>query len=214
MSSAVVNGKPTVAEEVFQPITIERLQKRVIEVPIVGVTPLIPHKWDEKARRMLRDKHLGKAKGKLPPKDPAADAAGATYWLDDGRPGHPCTAFKSAIADASRFFDKSVAATHLKQIVFVLGEGPEQLVPIEGEIEMFEAMPRNSGIGSTVDLRYRNKIWPWHAVLRVEFIASQITAESLVNLIDASGNCGVGDWRPSSPKSKTGTFGRYQVADQ
>jgi len=29
--------------------------------------------------------------------------------------------------------------------------------------------------------------------------------------VDAGGNGGVGDWRPSAPKSLTGTFGRYEV---
>lgn len=209
------NGKAraTVDAESFQPITIERLERSTIEVPIIGLTPLIPHRWDEKARQMLRDKQGGKTMTKRAPKDALADATAATYWLSDGQPGMPATAFKAAIADAARFYDKSVAATHLKQIVHVQGEGPEQLVPVAGDYEMFESMPRNSGLGSNVDLRYRNRLWPWSAVLLVTYITSQITAESLVNLIDAAGNGGVGDWRPSSPKSRTGTYGQFRVEE-
>jgi hypothetical protein len=74
-----------------------------------------------------------------------------------------------------------------------------------------EDMPRNSGRGQNNDLRYRYSFFPWSAILTVEFIPVLIDIESVVNLIDAGGNGGVGDWRPSAPKSMTGTFGRYQV---
>lgn len=197
---------------VFQPLVIRRLVRRTIEIPIVGVTPLIPSAWSVKARRMLPGgpDHGQKTTGKH---DPEKEAHEATYWLPDGRPGMPSVAFKAAIADAARYFDKSIAATHLKQILFVTGEGPDQLVPIEGEAEVFEAMPRNSGPGSNAMLRYRNKFWPWSALLEIDYIESQITPESLANLVDAAGNGGVGDWRPSSPKSKTGTYGQFRVEE-
>jgi hypothetical protein len=62
-----------------------------------------------------------------------------------------------------------------------------------------------------VDLRYRNYFFPWKAVLNIRFISDAIDADSILALVDAGGRGGVGDWRPSSPKSATGTYGQYRV---
>ncbi len=123
----------------------------------------------------------------------------------------PATAFKSAIADAARHFD-GVAIVTVKQSIFVSGEGPDQLIPIEGEITMREDMPRNAT--GVADLRYRNQIYPWRAELEIEYLASALTVDAILALVDAAGNGGVGDWRPSAPKSKSGTFGRWQVTGE
>jgi len=201
-------GKPTAEEGAAKAIVLTRIRRELIEVEIQGITPVIPHKWSEKAKRQMLDKQQNKTTQRKEAKDPAAEAEAATYWLPEGVPGIPATAFKAAIADAARYFD-NVTITMLKQAVFVLGEGPEQLVPLAGEITMREDTPRNAS--GVADLRYRNQVWPWSALLRIDYIPSMLTAESVVALADAAGNGGVGDWRPSAPKSKTGTFGRWQV---
>lgn len=190
-------------------LTLERLRRNRILIVIEGRTPLIPHKWSEKAKRMMLDKQQGKAVAKKAPKDPEQLAHDATYWLDDGRPGMPATAFKSAIASAARHFD-SITQVLLKESVFVVGEGPDQLVPINGDMSMREDMPRNAT--GVADLRYRYQFFPWTADLEIEYVESSLSPDALVALVDAAGLGGVGDWRPSSPKSKSGTYGRWQVA--
>jgi hypothetical protein len=100
----------------------------------------------------------------------------------------------------------------LKQAVIVLGEGDEQLVPIEyDEITMREDTPRNAN--GIADLRYRAQYWPWSAVLRVQTIGKQFDDQSILALVDAAGAGGVGEWRPTSPKSATGTYGTFAVKD-
>lgn len=212
MTTKTSSGNGASADVALPAVAIELqpLSWETIEIPIVGVTPLIPHRWSEKARRLMLDSQQGKATPKKAPKDPAQDAADATYWLPDGRLGMPAVAFKGATADAARYFDKRVSIELLKRIIRVHGEGPEQLVPIDGEFAMFEETPRNSG--GTADLRYRNKVWPWSATLRIKYLSAVFTAASVVAVVDAGGAGGVGDWRPSSPKSRTGTFGCYEVA--
>jgi hypothetical protein len=54
--------------------------------------------------------------------------------------------------------------------------------------------------------------WPWTATLRVKYLASILNAESVIALVDAGGLGGVGEWRPSAPKSFGGTMGTYEVA--
>jgi hypothetical protein len=195
-----------------EPIVLRRLERSIVDVPIVGQTPLIPHKWSEKARRMMLDKQQGKAVEKKAPKNPEQEAHDATYWMEDGTtPGMPATAFKAAIADAARRFE-SLTQVLLKQSVFVEGEGDDQLVPIFGDITMREDMPRNAT--GVADLRYRNQVWPWEATLRIEYVTSALTLGALIALVDAAGLGGVGDWRPSAPKSKSGTFGRWTVTGE
>lgn len=190
-------------------ISIKRLDRVRVDVPIVGVSPLIPHKWSEKALRLMREAQSGsKARAKKEPKDPKAEAEGALYRLPDGRPGFPATGFKAAIVGAARLFE-GITMTALKSGLFVEGEGVDQLVPIEGAMELREDTPRlSSGVA---DLRYRYQFMPWSAVLRVTFLPALMDAESVHALVDAAGNGGVGDWRPSAPKSHTGTFGRFEV---
>lgn len=194
-------------------IRLPRLERHEIAIPITGLSPYIPQRWSEKSKSMMRDKQQSASpiRAKKSPKDPVADAHAATYWVVDGEvPGAPATAFKAEIIGACRFYDvKTFPMTQAKRSIFVLGEGPEQLVPLVAEWEMREDTPRNAT--GVVDLRYRNYMYPWSCVLRVEFIATMIDAASVVNLVDAAGNGGIGSWRPSSPKSASGTYGRFQV---
>jgi hypothetical protein len=91
----------------------------------------------------------------------------------------------------------------------VEGEGPEQLVPIEGEQILREDTVRlASGVS---DLRYRYMFWPWSVSLTVSYHASVMSRNSLIALVEAGGSAGIGDWRPSAPKSNTGTFGRFAI---
>lgn len=206
MATASKNGQAPTEDRVA---ALTPIRRETVEVQIVGVSPLIPHKWSEKARTMMRTKQTGsKAQTLREAKDPVAEAEASLYRLADGRPGMPATAFKAATIGAARLYE-GVTMASLKAALFVTGEGDDQLVPIDGEMTMREDTPRNSG--GTADLRYRYAFFPWSAILQVTFIPSLIDLESVVNLVDAGGNGGVGDWRPSAPKSLTGTFGRYEV---
>ena len=196
-------------------IDLQRIERNTIKIPIVGVTPLIPHNWSEKARRLMRIAQGITVDGATPAvkrareaKDPLEEAEASLYRLEDGRIGMPSTAFKSAIADASRDFT-AVTIVQVKQSIFVHGEGTEQLVPIEGDLHLREDMPRNAN--GNADLRYRYSVWPWRTELQVEFKANYLTEGAVAALVDAAGDVGVGDWRPGAPKSKTGTFGRFSV---
>jgi len=192
-------------------IAIKRLERVVFEVPIIGTSPLIVNRWSEKAKAMMLQAQQTTARAKKEPKDPVANFEASQYRFEDGRHGFPATGFKAAIVHAARLFD-GVTQVQVKQTVLVEGEGNEQLVPIEyGEVTMREDTPRNAS--GVADLRYRAQYWPWSAVLHVRTIAGQIDEESLLALVDAAGVGGVGEWRPTSPKSATGTYGTFAVVD-
>lgn len=201
-------------------ITLERITDEIVSIPVVGLTPVIPHKWAQKALNMMKDKQFGvtPAPGKRAPKDPDEDAEAAMYRLADGRPGMPATAFKAAMVAACRFF-KDIPMTEGRLMIYVRGEGPDQLVPLEGTEQIREDTPRNAT--GVVDLRYRTALLagvegvkPWRADIEIVFPPRLISRGSIVALLDAAGRVGVGDWRPGSPKSNSGTFGTFRIDDE
>jgi hypothetical protein len=199
----------TGSDQASAEIRLKRLVDITCEVAIVGLTPVIPHKWSQKSLQMMPghpDKPLvSPKKGRRNPKE---EAEACVYRLPNGKPGIPATAFKSAIIDACRFFDKP-SMKEAKLWFYVIGEGPDQLVEIKGKSILREDTPRNAN--GSADLRYRYAFDDWSATLRIRFPEVCTDADSVAALVDAAGRCGVGDWRPSAPKSNTGTFGTWRA---
>lgn len=187
------------AQVVIQPLKIETVQ-----VPIIGDTELIVHNWSQKAKEMMLAKQMGKAAPKKAPKDPEQDYKDSMYLFADGRHGFPSSGFKAAIVGACRMFE-SLPMTKAKIAIRVNGE----MVEIIGEPHMREDMVRlETGVA---DIRYRAGFWPWRAVLSVTFNSGIISTEQLYNLINAAGFGGIGEWRPSAPKSASGSFGCFHI---
>jgi hypothetical protein len=202
------------------PVQLTRLAEEVAQIHIAGATPLIIHKWSEKALNQMRIAQSGAIKPPREPKNAEENAHAATYWVDVAEtiPGIPSVSFKAAMVGACRFFD-GLPMTTAKLLFFVdgvvseaKGDAPARdlLVPIiSGPGEMREDTPRNDN--GNPDLRYRNQFFPWKAVLNVRFMPAKIAPESVIALADAAGRGGVGEWRPSAPKSATGTYGQFRV---
>jgi hypothetical protein len=210
MSTATtpVNGSTPVAEAAA--LSIPRLDRRTILVPIKGTAPLIVHRFAEKARRQMLDKMQGR-KAVKEVKDPAAEFEAAKYLLDDGRPGFPSVAFKAAMVSAARFFDKSVTMVTLRQTVFLDGlystSSRQKLVAIQADDAVMREDVVTVGVAGH-DLRYRPEYANWRAVLPIHYVASSLNRESVLALVDAAGTgVGVGEWRPE----KNGDFGTFEV---
>lgn len=202
--SAAFTDTPEVAA-----VQISKIGAETISVPLVGSTPLIMHRFSEKAKRQMLDATQGR-KAPKEPKDPEAEYEAAFYKMRDGeRYGFPVIAFKAATVGAARFYGKDVTMTSLRQSIFMSGEPGQDglsLTEIIGEPEMREDVVR-VGQGGT-DLRYRPMFRDWRAVLTVTYVKSMLTRDSLLSLIDAGGmGVGVGEWRPE----KKGDFGCYSI---
>lgn len=195
------------------PLKIDSLAKETMLVPIRGTSPLIVHRFNEKAKRQMLDAMQGKKKVKTI-RDPQADYEEAFYrWSDQstGEAGYgfPVIAFKAATISAARLYDKSITMTGLRQQLFfrgVLGDDGQQVAIIEGEPKMREDVVR-LGMSGT-DLRYRPVFNQWTTTLEVTFIRSSISKDSVLSLIDAGGlSVGIGEWRPE----RKGDFGCYEI---
>lgn len=189
-------------------IQIDTIPAETIAVPIVGTTPLIVHRFSEKAKKKMLDGMQGRKTPKES-KNPQAEYEGAFYRLKDGRFGFPAVAFKMATVGGARFYGKDVTMTALRQSVFFRGETGEdgqQLYAIEGEPVMREDVVTVGRGGA--DLRYRPMFSEWSTTVTVTYVTSMLTRQSILSLVDAGGmGVGVGEWRPE----KSGDFGTYRV---
>lgn len=194
-------------------ITLRRLERTELLIPVRGLTPLITQRWSEKARNMMLEKQQSKARPAKEARDPEANFEAARYRLPDGSDGVPATAFKAAIVHAARLFS-GITQVQLKQMLIVVADATDdrgdQLVRLEyGSVRMREDTPRNAT--GVADLRYRPQYEDWSATLRIRILSGQIDTESLLALVDAAGSGGIGEWRPTSPKSATGSYGTFEV---
>lgn len=184
-----------------------------IIIPIRGTAPLISHRFSEKARKMMLDKQTGKAQAKREKKDPHADYLGSLYVAEDGWCGMPCTSFKCAAVAACRMVE-GITMVSAKTMFFVESQGRtkagEELVRIIGEHRLREDMVRlESGVA---DIRHRAEFLTWSAELTVRFNANILTQDQIVNLFALAGAwVGIGEWRPSSPNTASGTFGLFEI---
>lgn len=175
-----------------------------VSIRIKGVTPLIVHKWSDKAKQMMLDTQMGKAKAKRPLKDPEQDYEDSMYKTEDGSTGFPATGFKAAIVGACRMID-GLPMTQAKIAIRVNGD----IVKINGQPRMREDMVRlQTGVA---DIRYRAEYPEWSATLSITYNKGMISLEQLVNLLNAAGFGGIGEWRPSAPKSASGSYGCFEV---
>ena len=188
-------------------LQISRIERETLVIPILGVTPLIVHRFSEKAKRQMLDAMQGR-KSPKELKNPEAEYEAAFYRLNDGRPGMIAGAFKDATVGGARFYH-NVKMTEVKSFLWFLGElgnDGRMMVPIEGDPIMREDVVR-VGRGGT-DLRYRPQFTSWKTTLTVTYPIASLTRESVLSLVDAGGmGCGVGEWRPE----KGGEFGTYCV---
>ena len=79
-------------------VELKPLDIRTLHVKVIGDTPLITHAWSEKARKMMLDKQMGKARGPKERKDPKKDYEASKHgggpsrevgrWDDDDRHPH------------------------------------------------------------------------------------------------------------------------------
>lgn len=200
---------PAPADNTAPAIEISKIGTETLLIPLVGTSPLVMHKFSEKAKRQMLDAMQGRKTPKAP-KDPEAEYEAAAYRLDDGGYGFPAIAFKAATVSAARFFDKSVTMVGLRQTLFFSGElsktEGQMMVRITGEPVMREDVVR-VGNGGT-DLRYRPQFTDWTTVLEVTYVRSMLTRESVLSLVEAGGlGVGVGEWRPE----KKGDFGTFRI---
>lgn len=198
---------------------LPQLKTNVMEVTLVGDSPLIVHAWSKKAKMEMLAKQMKQASQGKDAKDPVKDFEESLYRLPGGGYGFPSVAFKAAAVTAVTSIS-GVTKIAARQAFRVLGEDADiegafegtrmrmNLVRIEGsEPQMREDMVR-VGMG-TADLRYRAEFPVWWAKVLIKFNAAALSPSQIMNLMNVAGFAvGIGEWR----SERDGDNGAFHVA--
>ena len=208
------NGTTHAPQQGGEQVFIQRIQPKVLELEIVGLTPLLVCAWSEKAQRQMLDKQMKKAKQAREAKDPQADYMASLYVSTEEWTGIPAGGIKGCIVNACRAVD-GLPMTLAKRMVFVRSQGitktGQELVRVYGDHEMHQAMVRIDN-GGSADIRFRAIYREWSIKLEIEYLANVISAEQVANLIETAGYVeGLCEHRPGAPKSNTGSNGRFRI---
>jgi hypothetical protein len=193
-----VKNKP---EDGATVVSLPKINIQVMELTLIGDSPLISHAWSERNKKLMLDKMMGQPNVGLEPKDPQREYEESLYKFRDGKHGFPSVAFKSAAVSACRFVD-GIKMTEARGAFHIVGD----MVEIQGEPEMREDIVK-IGMGVST-IRYRGEFRKWKATLRIRYNAYALTKEQITNLLNVAGfGIGVGDWRPE----RNGSFGMFHV---
>jgi len=183
------------------------IKQEVLTLTITGKSPMVQHKWDEKAKRQMREKHAGNKTRNRDVRDPVAECEAATYVTAEGDYGVPAMAIKKAVITAAHK-DIGVEKTLIRKALFLRCDDAEGCLPMTDFSDpiMREDVVR-VGQGST-DLRYRPHFDRWSVQVTFEYDAELLSPEIIVNLINRAGfGVGIGEMRPE----KDGENGRFEV---
>jgi hypothetical protein len=195
-------------------IELPRLRIERAQITLVGDSPLIQHKWSEKAKKQMLDKQMKKAKGAKEAKDPWMDFCESLYWLtpmpkeptekDIGKAkfGLPSVAVKAAAVDACSHVD-GVTKVEARGAFHIDGE----FIELEGTPTIREDMCRIAM--GTADIRYRGEFKTWRATFILRYNTNVLSLDQIVNLFNTAGFAiGVGEWRPQ----RDGSYGMFHIA--
>lgn len=194
-------------------IVVDEIKTEVIELAIVGTTPVILNRLPEKARHELllpAGRKTAADRASSLKHDPIQEFRSSPYVLkDDDNPTYLAglaSWFKGAVMTAALRVP-GAKKTEIGQLLWVQGER----LPIYGVPEVLSAITRDASINRTPDVRTRAIVPEWATVIRVELVTPLLNVRSVVNLFAAAGKvAGVGDWRPEKGK---GTYGQFAIVD-
>ena len=122
-ASVTSNGVPQEPEATVTVgrIEVPRINIQEMELVLIGDSPLICHRWSEKAKQQMLNKQMKRATEGKAAKDPQKDYEDSLYHHPDGGYGFPCIAFKNAGVSACRFTD-GLKMTEARGAFHVMGE--------------------------------------------------------------------------------------------
>ena len=221
MTVATKNGSKVVKGEteivIGAQIVIPAPNFRIAQFKVIGTTPLVVHKFSQKAKNAImatqQEGRKAASKKNREPKDFEEVYKGAFHVSSDGWYGFPAGGIRSAMIAACRATELKM--TQGKIAVFVLQDGLDgdegtPLVKIHGTPRKHTAPARNDN--GSIDIRCRPMWEQWHMVLRVEYDADMLSLESVANLLSRAGRqVGIGEGRPFSKQSTGCGWGTFTI---
>jgi len=191
-----------------------------MKISIIGDSPLIIQAFGIKKRREMLAKQMGLTIQKTP-KDPDLDYEQATYYIDEDGFEIPWTEERKDIKNPVFGFPTAGpkhcavrGASRIKGVTMTAMKGafdPDgTFIKINGKRFIREDMVvLASGVA---DIRFRPCWNKWWSEFSITYDADVVTPDLIINMFNNGGFCcGLGEWRPSSPK-KSGPYGKFHVA--
>lgn len=189
-------------------VTINSLQVQRMHVAIVGISSLIVNRFSQKALGDIANKQnkTGENVKSRAARNPVADYEGCFYTGPKNELLFPTAPFKASLLSAADK-DMGLPKTKVGKACFIYGDR----IRIYGTPQPLTSPCRlKSG---TFSINYRPEFPEWAMEFDVDFRAP-LNEEQILNLFAMAGwSCGIGDWRPDSRESKTGTHGRYRLCN-
>jgi hypothetical protein len=208
--------KPKSASEIAQQSTLQiaPLDTGIVELCILGSTPLIQNRMAEKAKQELlfpRGRRLTSAEKQTNLKhDPIKEFRGAAYAPPDKEYATrliiPARAFSDALADAALDAPGATKA-QIKRLTTILAlDGVN--VPVYGIPQVYAAVVRVPDRNRTPDVRIRAILAKWAVPLQIRYIKPMLNANIVATLLAWAGVVvGLGDNR----QQKGGSHGAFEL---
>lgn len=208
-------------QETGEKITIEALQTGILQVGLLGKTPLVYNRMSEKVKQgLLNPKAPGIARGT---KAEQAAAGPKHNMLEEFRlSAHclvssqepsllafPASGVKKAMMTAALEMPGS-NKTQIGRLVWVPGE----YLPVFGVPQLRVDVVRMANKEHTPDVRTRACIRQWATIVEVQFVEPLLAHQAITNLLSAAGLIvGLGDYRQEKGAGDFGTFDVVDLAD-
>lgn len=222
------NGKTKsrISEDVLaqsspQVLTIKPPRFEVAQFELIGIAPLVVHRFSQKTKNELKQKmETGKAASSKKNREPKSTDElfeESRYISKEGWDGINASVFRNAMISACRLVGYPMTLAKLS--FFVIEDGWDKfepqipLVRIYGTAVKQEDMARTSTGVSYVTVRaaYHD----WRIKLRIRWDADQFTLQDVANLLARVGlQGGIGEGRPNSSKSGGMGWGLFEIAHQ
>lgn len=193
-------------------VSIPAMDIKTIRMTVVGTSPLLVHRFSEKAKKQMEDKHALKAKQKPGARDPMQEFRDSLYMMPGkkARYGVPTTGIKNCAVTACKFID-GIPMTIARGAFHVL-EDDAGLTEIKGSKPAFDERPVNiGGFKKIKTMRYRGRFDKWELTFPVRYNAGILSSEQIANIFEAAGFAvGLCEHRPE----KNGVLGTFQVKRQ
>lgn len=211
-TDAAILQRPSKAEK----IVIPKPDFRRFTVTLEGLTPYIMHAFSDKAAQKIKDKQGQKAREARGKREPEKECWAAAYTIkgEAGKKGAvygiPCRQIKAAMVGACRYVE-GVPMTFARGAFWIMGEDDVNMARLKSKPPVM----REDAIrlpNKALDLRYRPEFQDWSAKVVVEYLATAISAEMIVNLLSVAGRCcGIGELRPSATTGPGGSNGLFSI---
>lgn len=193
-------------------IQVLEINQGVMDVWIVGVSPLICNRMSNKGARELlmpRGKKNAAEKASTLKHDPYTEFRESPYRaLSDNGPTRLqllSAMFKRAMMTAALDLPGTKKA-QIGRLVYLEGDR----VDLYGEPQILLSVTRSADMNKTPDVRSRAILPNWACRVTVKFVRPILREHSVAALLAAGGvTSGIGDWRV---EKGAGAYGRYRLA--